>query len=332
MRNGTYKESLPNVTNLEHNHPMQVKSRKVRGVGIKLTRNNVQRRLAVPKGSTVDHEVKRKDYQWTTQDSLLISIEKGDLEHSEDNTVLPRQKLNENRKDTFEKTAGEPVTEKTSGEVNSVETTRNGQESEKFSSEKILHSSGEVLTGTDTKKLARTIKNKVILPFRLQRQTRLAKRTDLQASNRSDRYIKESDIAPNEKVNEKIIMVPNEEHNAEVEEKLIPLSAGRLQRLIREKVFSQSQKSKKQANQKTFLLADYVRTLQKHMGIKDDVPESNSPDFSETPFIAAEKRFACEDEEEKEPREVDRRLEIMQRQLVRLPASFNLLDGDLVED
>ena len=306
---------------------MQVKSREVPGVGIKLTRKNLQRRLAVPKGYTVSHEVHK-----TTQDSLPISSEKEDLEHSEDNSALPRQKLNENRKDAFEKTAGELVAEKTSGEVNSLETAENGQESEKFSSGKISHSSGDALTGNDSKRLVRAIKNKVILPFRLQRQTRLAKRTDLQASKRSDRYIKDSDSATNEKVNEKTTMVPNEEHNAEVEEKLIPLSAGKLQKLIREKVLSQSQKSKKQTNHKTFLLADYVRTLQKHMGIKDDAPESNSPDFSETPFIAAEKRFGCEDEEEKEPREVDRRLEIMQRQLVRLPASFNLLDGDLVED
>lgn len=70
----------------------------------------------------------------------------------------------------------------------------------------------------------------------------------------------------------------------------------------------------------------------KNIGIKDEVLENNSPDFSETPFITAEKRVECEDEQGKEPREVDRRLEILQRQIVRLPTSFKLLDSDLNED
>jgi len=68
------------------------------------------------------------------------------------------------------------------------------------------------------------------------------------------------------------------------------------------------------------------------MGIKDEVLESNSPDFSGTPFIAAEKRSRYEDEQDREPRAVDRRLEILQRQIVRLPGSFTLLDSDLLED
>ncbi|KAJ7383186.1 hypothetical protein OS493_030342 [Desmophyllum pertusum] len=157
---------------------------------------------------------------------------------------------------------------------------------------------------------------------------------DLQASHRSDRYIQDIESVMKENTKEITTMIPNEEYTAVVdEEKPNPLSAGKLQQLIREKVLSQSQKSNKRANKKTVLLADYVRTLQKHMGIKDVGPEleSKSPDFSETPFIAAGKRFGCEDDGE-EPRAVDRSLEMLQRQIVRLPANFTLLDGDLVDD
>ncbi|KAL9974511.1 hypothetical protein ACROYT_G011553 [Oculina patagonica] len=333
MRNGTHKVLLPNGSKLELVPPVQAKSKEVSGTIPKITRKNVQQRLALPRGYSVVLEDKQNDYRCARQDSFTINSERGKLEHSEDNTVLPFEELNENGKDTFENIPGElEAVEQTSGKVNDMKSRDNSQEFATFSSEKTSHSSGEARGGNETKKLVRAIKNRVILPFRLQRQTRRGNRTDLQASNRSDRYIKDIESVMNENIKEKALFVPNEEHDAVLEEKPNPLSAGKLQQLIREKVLSQSQKSNKRANQKTVLLADYVRTLQKHMGIKDDVPESYSPDFSETPFIAAEKRFGSEDEQEKEPRAVDRRLEMMQHQIVRLPASFNLLDGDLVDN
>lgn len=333
MRNGTQKVLIPNVSSLELVPPIPAKSKEGSGTISKITRKIVQQRLAVPRGNSVVLEDEKNDYRCGRKDSFTINSERGKLKHSEDNTVLPCGDLNENGKETFEKISGElEAVEETSGEVNHVKSRENGHEFATFSSEETAHSSSEARSGNEAKKLVRAIKNRVILPFRLQRQTRRGNRTDLQASNRSDRYIKDIESVMKENIQEQTIMVPNEEHDAVVEENPNPLSAGKLQQLIRENVLSQSQKSNKRANQKTVLLADYVRTLQKHMGIKDDVPENNSPDFSETPFIAAEKRFGSEDEQEKEPRAVDRRLEMMQQQIVRLPASFELLDGDLIED
>ena len=333
LRNGTCKVSLPNVSSHELVAPMQAKPKEVSGIVPKLTRNNAQRKLAVSRGNNAIIDVKKNDYRCSQrQESFTDDNERGELEHSKDNTVLSCEELNENQKETFQTISGEVVAvAETSGELNDIKTRENDQVCPKLSLEKTVHSSGETRGGNETEKLVRAIKNRVILPFRLQRQTRRGNRTALQASNRSDRYIKDIDSVMKENIRETTIVIPNEEHNAMVEEKPDPLSAGKLQQLIREKVLSQSQKSNKPANEKTVLLADYVRTLQKHMGIKYEVPESNSPDFSETPFIAAEKRFGCEDEQEKEARAVDRRLEIMQQQIVRLPTSFNLLDSDLVE-
>lgn len=334
LRNGTCKVSLPNVSSHEVVPAMQAKPKEVSGIVPKLTRNNAQRKLTVPRGNNAILHVKKNDYRcFQRQESFTNDSERGELEHSKDNTVLPCDELNENRKEIFQTISGEVVAvAETSGDLNDIKTRENDQEYSKISLEKTAHSSGEKREGNETKKFVRAIKNRVILPFRLQRQTRRGNRTALQASNRSDRYIKDIDSVMKENIRETTIMIPNEEHNATVEENPNPLSAGKLQQLIREKVLSQSQMSNKRANTNTVLLADYVRTLQKHMGMKDEVPETNSPDFSETPFIAAEKRFGCEDEQEKEPRAVDRRLEIMQQQIVRLPSSFNLLDSDLVED
>lgn len=331
IRDNTYRVFLTNVSNRKVVPSMQAKAEEVSSIIPKQTRKNVKRRLAVPRVKNVVLEVGDSDYK----DSFTNNSEKEELEHSKGPKVLPCEELKENRKGTFEKiSAGIDAVEKISYEVNDMKTRESGQEFAKLTAERIANSSSKALGENSAKKWVCAVKNKVLLPLRFRRQTiaRRGNRTNLQTSDRRHSYIKDSDSATKENMKGKTIMVPNEEHNAVVEQKPDPLSAGKLQKLIREKVLSQSQKSDRRANKKTVLLADYMRTLQKHMGIKDVIPESNSPDFSETPFIAAEKRFGCEDEQYREPRAVDRRLETLQRQIVRLPASFTLLDSDLVED
>lgn len=331
IRDSTYRVFLTNGSNHKVVPSMQAKTEEVSSIIPKQAIKNVKRRLAVPRVKSVVLEVADSDYI----DSFTNNSEKEDLEHSKGHKVLPCEELKENRKGTVEKiSAGIDAVEKISYEVNDMKTRESGQEFAKLIAERIANSSGKALGENGAKKWVCAVKNKVFLPLRFRRQTiaRRGNRTNLQTSDRRYSCIKDSDSATKENMKGKTIMVPNEEHNAVVEHKPNPLSAGKLQKLIREEVLSQSQKSDKRADKKTVLLADYMRTLQKHMGIKDEIPESNSPDFSETPFIGAEKRFGCEDEQDREPRAVDRRLETLQRQIVRLPASFTLLDSDLVQD
>lgn len=258
------------------------------------------------------------------------------MEHSEGHKVFPCEELKENRKGTFEKISARiDSLEEISDEVNDIKTRENVQEFATVTSEKTVTSSGETSGENGMKNWACTVQNKVLLPLRFPQET-LARRvpnTDLQASDRRHSYVKHSDSITKANIREKTSVLAAEEHNAAVEEKPNPLSAGKLQKLIREKVLSQSQKSNKRTNKKSVLSARRLHAhAPKNIGIKDEVLENNSPDFSETPFITAEKRVGCEDEQGKEPREVDRRLEILQRQIVRLPTSFKLLDSDLNED
>ena len=174
------------------------------------------------------------------------------------------------------------------------------------------------------------VKSRLILPIRLQQQTRRGKRKESESSHGREgrRVDKESTVEEN--IEEKTATGTHEEENVETSANVTPLSAGKLQQLIREKVLSQSQTNSKRTNQKTMMLSDYLRTLQKHMGTAESVAESNSPDFSETPFMAVGKN---EDEQrERLSTTMQRRLEMLQQQIVRLPANFKLLDGDLVED
>lgn len=326
-RDSTYKVFLTNGSKHKVVPSVQDKVKKVSSIIPKESRNNVKRRLAIPRVNNVVHEAANlSDYK---------DSETEELEHSKGYKVLPCEELKENRKGTFEKISARiDAVEETSDEVNDTKTRGNGHEFARVTSEKTPNSSGKAFGENGAKRWVCAVKNKVLLPLRFRPQTtaRRGNRTDLQASDRRDSYVKDSDSITKANIREKTLMPPTEEHNAMVEEKPSSLSAGKLQKLIREKVLSQSQKSNKRANKKSVLLADYMCTLQKHMGIKDEVLESNSPDFRGTPFIAAEKRSRYEDKQDREPRAVDRRLEILQRQIVRLPGSFTLLDSDLLED
>ena len=328
MPDRTSKVFLTNASKLKVVPLIQTKAKEAPSIIPKQTRNNVKRRLALSRVKNVVHEVPNSEYK---------DRENWELEHSEGHKVLPCEELEENRKGTFEKISARiDALEEISDEVNDIKTRENVQEFATVTSEKTATSSGEASGENGAKIWACTVKNKILLPLRFRQET-LARRgsnTDLQASDRDRRhsYVKDSDSITKANRREETSVLATEEHNAAVEEKPNPLSAGKLQKLIREKVLSQSQKSIKRTNKKSALLADCMRTLQKHMGFKDEVLESSSPDFSETPFIAAEKKFWCEDEQGKEPRSVDRRLEILQRPIVRLPASLTLLDRDLIED
>ena len=315
----TYKGFLPNVI-----PPVEDNStEKIPSVVSKLTTNDLKKKLSVIRGKSTVSNLKKDDHRSIIQNSLVKDCEK--VKHSEDITIFPCKELTENRKEiSDEKISTDFVAaDETSSAVNDIKTKEDGEKTTKRASEPRVNS-----TKNNTAKLVRTINNRVILPsLRLQRQTKRANGAD-----RSDFYI-ESVMKDNVTENQ-ITIEPNEEYDAMNEEKSNPLSTGKLQQLIREKVLSQSQKSSKGTNKKTVLLADYVRTLQKHMGIKEVSTgiESNSPDFSATPFIAAGKRFGRDDEHGEEPRLVDRSLEKLQRQILRLPATFTLLDGDLVND
>lgn len=326
MPDSTSKVFLTNGSKRKVGPSIQVKAKEAPSIIPKQTRNNVKERLALSRVKNVVREVPNSEYK---------DSENWESEHSESDKVFPCEELTENRKGTFQKISPRiDALEEISDEVNNIKTRENVQEFATVTSEKTATSSGEASGENGAKNWVCTVKNKVLLPLRFPQET-LARRvpnTDLQASYRRHSYVKDSDSITKANRREKTSVLATEEHNAAVEEKPNPLSAGKLQKLIREKVLSQSQQRNKRANKKSVLLADYMRTLQKHMGIKDEVLENNSPDFSETPFITAEKRFGCEDEQGKEPREVDRRLEILQRQIVRLPTSFKLLDSDLNED
>ena len=286
----------------------------------------MKRRLAIPRVKNLVLEAPNSDYQ---------DSEKGELQHC--HKLLPCEVLKENRKGTFEKASAQiDAVEEISDEVNDTKTRGNGHEFARVTSEKTQTSTGKVFGENGAKKWVCAVKNKVLVPLKFRRQAtarRGRNRTDLKASDHMHSYVEVSDKVTEANIKEKTLMPPTEEHNAVVdEEKPSPLSAGKFQKLIREKVLSQSQKSSRRANKKSVLLVDYMRTLQKHTGIRDEVLESSSPDFSETPFIEAEKRFGCADEQDREPRAVDRRLEILQRQIVRLPASFTLQEADFLED
>lgn len=326
MSESTPKVFFTNGSKLKVGPSIHVKAKEAPSIIPRQTRNNVKRRLAISRVKNVVREVPNSEYKGS---------ENWELEHSQGHKVFPCEEVKENRKGTFEKISARiDALEEISDEVNDIKTRENVQEFPTVTSEKTATSSGEASGANGAKNWVCTVKNKVLMPLRFPHET-LARRgpsVDLQASDRRHSYVKDSDSITKANIREKTSVLATEEHNAAVEEKPNPLSAGKLQNLIREKVLSQSQKSKKRTNKKSALLADYMRTLQKHMGFKDEVIESNSPDFSETPFIVAEKRFGWEDEQGKEPRAVDRRLEILQRQIVRLPASFPLLDSDLIED
>ena len=300
---------------------VEAKAKEVLSIIPKQTaRNNVKRTLAIPRVKNLVLEAANSDYQDSQK------------EDSEGHKLLPCEELKENQKGTFERISARiDAVEEIFDEVNDTKTRGNGHEFARVTSEKTPNTNfGE----NGAKKWVCAVKSKVLLPLKFRRQmtVRRGNGTDLQASDHRNSYVKDCDSITKANIKENTSMPSTEEHKAVVEEKPSPLSAGKLQKLIREKVLSQSQKSSKRPNKKSVVLADYMRTLQKHMGIKDEVQESNSPDFSETPFIEAEKRFGCEDEQDREPRAVDRRLEILQRQIVRLPASLTLQDTDFLED
>ena len=308
IRDGTCKVFLTNGSKHKVVPLVQAKEKEVSSIIPKHTRSNVKRRLAIPR---VKNEVLE------SANSGYKSSEKEELQRSEGHKGLPCEELKENRKGAFEKISARiDVVEEISDEVNDIKTRENGQEFARVTSEKTANSSGKAFRENGAKNWVCTVKNKVLLPLRLRQQTIARRdrehRTDLQASVRSHSYVKDSDSITKANIREKTLMPAAEEHNAGVEERLNPFSAGKLQKLIREKVLSQSQKSNTRTNKKSVLLADYMHTLQKHMGVEDEVLERNSPDFSKTPFIAAEKTFVCE-EQDKEPRAVDRRLEILQK-------------------
>ena len=283
-------------------------------------RRNVQGAFLDPKGNNATlHD------RYCTS-CLGESLKKGELEVLADYEVVAYHDLEEDRKVALGKTSqGFTPVEKKFDE--SKKDKKNNSEIAKKEFETKGSSSGVLGTG-DKKRNFQAVTNRVILPIRLQKQTsRLNKRGDLLA-HRERSFTVGEDVLKEEKFMEK-----NEENDVYKTEKVTPLSAGKLQKLIREKVLSQSQAKSTKANPKTVVLADYVRTLQMHMGITDSVvPESKSPDFSATPFIATARKFGSEDGKEDPPTAMQRRLQMLQEQLVRLPSTFTLLDGDLVED
>ena len=255
------------------------------------------------------------------------SLKKGELEVLSDYEVVAYHDLEEDKKVALGKTSqGFTTVEKKFDESKCDK--KNKSEIAKKEFETKGSSSGVLGTGDKKRNFIQAVTNRVILPIRLQKQTsRLNKRGDLVAHGERSFTVGE-DVLKEEKFMEK-----NEENGVYKTEKVTPLSAGKLQKLIREKVLSQSQAKSTKANPKTVVLADYVRTLQMHMGITDSVvPESKSPDFSATPFIATARKFGSEDGKEDPSTAMQRRLEMLQEQLVRLPSTFTLLDGDLVED
>ena len=284
-------------------------------------RRNVQGAFVGPKGNNVTlHD------RYCTS-CLGESMKKGELEVLSDYEVVAYHDLEEDRKVALGKTSqGFTTLEKKFDESKSDK--KNHSEIAKKEFETKGSSSGVSGTGNKKRNFMQAVTNRVILPIRLRKQTsRLNKRGDLVA-HRECSFTVGEDVLKEEKFMEK-----NEENDVYKTEKVTPLSAGKLQKLIREKVLSQSQAKSTNVNPKTVVLADYVRTLQMHMGITDSVvSESKSPDFSATPFIATARKFGSEDGKEDPPTAMQRRLEMLREQLVRLPSTFTLLDGDLVED
>ena len=318
-----YRKDFPHVKNQEvspSRKPIAIKG----SSGI-TRRRSVQGVSVRPKGNnTALHD------RYCTA-CLGKSLKKGELEVLSDNEVGTYHDLEDDRKVVQGKTSqGFTSVEKKSDDSNSeVQLKENNFETAKKECETKGSSSGVLKGGNKKRNFIQAVRNRVILPIRLQKQTSLLnKRSDLVAHHERSFTVGE-DVLREDKVMEK-----NEENEVYKTAKVTPLSAGKLQKLIREKVLSQSQAKSTKANPKTVVvLADYVHTLQMHMGITDSVvPESKSPDFSATPFIATARKFGSEDGREDPPTAMQRRLEMLQEQLVRLPSTFTLLDGDLVED
>ena len=317
-----YRKDFPHVKNQEvfpSRKPIAIKG----SSGI-TRRRSVQGVFVRPKGNnTALHD------RYCTA-CLGKSLKKGELEVLSDNEVATYHDLEDDRKVVQGKTSqGFTTVEKKSDDSNSeVQPKENNFETAKKECETKGSSSGVLKGGNKKRNFIQAVTNGVILPIRSQKQTsRLNKRSNLVA-HRERSFTVGEDALREDKVMEK-----NEENEVYKTAKVTPLSAGKLQKLIREKVLSQSQAKSTKANPKTVVLADYVRTLQMHMGITDSVvSESKSPDFSATPFIATARKFGSEDGKEDPPTAMQRRLEMLREQLVRLPSTFTLLDGDLVED
>ena len=283
-----------------------------------LSKWNVKGALVKPKGceSTVI-EVKKESKECASRD-VTSKIQEKELEKSGD--IIQER----NRKEAFEKRSPKFVTAlEFSDEASEVRTAKAEPEAACYALE-------NVTVENNAKRFVRVVKNRLILPIRLQQQTRRRKRKESDSSHGHERRCVDNESALEENIEEKTAMGAIEEENVETNANITPLSAGKLQQLIREKVLSQSQTSSKRGtNQKTAILNDYLGTLAKHMGTADGIPESNSPDFSKTPFMAAGKKH---EQRGGIPTTMQRRLEMLRQQIARLPASYTLLDGDLVED
>ena len=279
-----------------------------------------------PKGSeSAVIDVKKENEECASRD-ITNKIQERGLEKNGD---IIHEK---NGKEAFEKRSPEFATafQGISDEASDVKTIGNELETAKVEPEAAGNGSEKGTVGNNAKKFVRVVKSRLILPIRLQQQTRRGKRKESESSHGREGRCGDKESTVEENIEEKTATGTNEEENFETSANVTPLSAGKLQQLIREKVLSQSQTNSKRTNQKTMMLSDYLRTLQKHMGITESVAESNSPDFSETPFMAVGKN---EDEQSQRiPTTMQRRLEMLQQQIVRLPTNFTLLDGDLVED
>lgn len=293
---------------------------------------NVKGVFVKPKGSeSAVIDVKKENEECASRD-ITNKIQEKELGK---NGNIIREK---NGKVAFEKRSPQFATafQEISNETSDVRTMGNELETAKIEPEVAGNGSEKGTVGNNAKKFVRVVKSRLILPVSFQQQTRRGKRKESESSHGREGRCVDNESTVEENIEEKTATGPNEEENAETGANVTPLSAGKLQQLIREKVLGQSQTNNKRTNQKTVLLTDYLRTLEKHMGTEDSVPESvesNSPDFSETPFMAVGKKFGSEDEQrEGIPTTMQRRLEMLQQQIVRLPANFTLLDDDLVED
>ena len=317
-----YRKDFPHVKNQEVFPPR--KPIAITGSSGITRRRSVQGALVGPKGNNTELQDRYRTA------CLGESLEKEELGVLSEKELVTDHDLEYDRKVVLGKTSqGFTTVEKKSDESNSeVQPKENNFETAKKEFETKGSSSGVLGGGNKKRNFIQAVRNRVILPIRLQKQTsRLNKRSDLVA-HRERSFTFGEDVLKEDK-----FMEQNEENDVYKTAKVTPLSAGKLQKLIREKVLSQSQAKSTKANPKTVVLADYLRTLQMHMGITDSVvPESKSPDFSATPFIATARKFGSEDGKEDPPTAMQRRLQMLQEQLVRLPSTFTLLDGDLVED
>lgn len=81
----------------------------------------------------------------------------------------------------------------------------------------------------------------------------------------------------------------------------VELSTDKLQKIISEKIIGQITNSQRRhsisSNQKTSILKNYTRMLQNELQL-DERPDSDSPDFSETPFMRSSTKPIQEDQQE----------------------------------